>query len=75
MMLVKLRDSDDSLIFVNPFAVQTITKENETESRIAFCIGEYSEIVVKGDVETVAQKFNYELNKLSINNVGTLTIN
>ena len=27
-MLVKLRNSDDSLIFVNPFAVQTITKEN-----------------------------------------------
>lgn len=57
-MLVKLRSSDDSLIFVNPFAVQTITKENETESRIAFCIGEYSEIVVKGDLETVVDKIN-----------------
>ena len=78
-MLVKLKEIDGSTIYVNPFAVQTVTEENDKESRIAFCIGEYSEIVVRGGLNYVVEKINQEAEKtlkpLEVGSVENLTIN
>lgn len=80
-MFVRFKTLSDATIYVNPFTIQTVEaeKENYTESRITFSIGEYSEIVVKGDLETVVTRINNEaermLKKLGIGSVENLTIN
>ena len=78
-MFVRFKTLSDATIYVNPFTVQTVEKENYTESRITFSIGEYSEIVVKGDLETAVTRINNEaermLKKLGIGSVENLTIN
>ena len=79
MRLIKFK-CDGYTLYVNPLEVTRIETGYDRSAKqraddktvIVFKDGF---IHVDGDVETVAQKFNDELNKLAINNVETLTIN
>lgn len=83
MRLIKLHN-DEGKIYINPLRVNVVTSNYEygyglkmdvpdgTEIRF----GDYdSTLEVKESVDDVVKKINDEFNKLTINNVGTLTIN
>ena len=78
-MFLRFKTFNDATIYVNPFTVETIMKEDETESRISFLGSQDSEVVVKGELETVVARISHEAEKmlkhLGINSVENLTIN
>lgn len=73
-MLAKFKTLDDETIFINPLTVETIMRDDRG-SCISFVSSQYSDVIVKGDVEAVASTINKRLETFMIKHVENLTIN
>lgn len=79
-MLVRFKDDRDRTVYINVFQIDRISQLDKNESIIHIAsFDEFTGVVVKGEIEAVAERVNHEaermLKKLGIGSVENLTIN
>lgn len=79
-MFLKFIDSRGKTVYINTFQVDRITQLNRNETIIhTASFGEFTGVIVKGEVEAVAERVNNEaermMKKLGFGSIENLTIN